>query len=68
MYIPCLFLFGRLQITLRFLATGESFRSLMYATRVHESSISRFIPVVCESLYRRLKGIYLKVSRYLVSQ
>ncbi|KAK9738518.1 hypothetical protein QE152_g9795 [Popillia japonica] len=54
---------SRLQVTLRYLATGESFRSLMYLSRIHESTISRFIPEVCEAIYRRLKHTYLKVPQ-----
>uniref|UniRef100_A0A1Y1LAJ7 DDE Tnp4 domain-containing protein n=1 Tax=Photinus pyralis TaxID=7054 RepID=A0A1Y1LAJ7_PHOPY len=52
---------NRLEITLRFLATGESYRSLMYSTRVHESTISRFIPEVCKAIYNKLKKKYLKM-------
>ncbi|KAJ8914353.1 hypothetical protein NQ315_011341, partial [Exocentrus adspersus] len=51
---------NRLQITLRFLATGETYRSLMYSTRVHESTISRFIPEVCNVIYQTLKSKYLQ--------
>ncbi|XP_046395260.1 uncharacterized protein LOC124162701 [Ischnura elegans] len=40
----------RLALTLRFLATGESFRSLMYSTRIHETTIGRIIPEVCSSI------------------
>lgn len=57
-YNVCIF---RLETTLRFLATGETYRSLMYATRIHESTISRFIPEVCQTIYNNLKGTYLKV-------
>ncbi|KAL1492534.1 hypothetical protein ABEB36_010774 [Hypothenemus hampei] len=32
----------------------------MYSTRIHESSISRFVPEVCEAIYSSLKDIYLK--------
>lgn len=53
--------FFRLETTLRFLATGETYRSLMYATRIHESTISRFIPDICEIIYNTLKDTYLKV-------
>ncbi|KAK4885921.1 hypothetical protein RN001_002192 [Aquatica leii] len=41
---------SKLEVTLRFLATGESFRSLMYATQIHESTVSRFIPEVCKAI------------------
>ncbi|XP_046395776.1 putative nuclease HARBI1 [Ischnura elegans] len=53
----------RLSLTLRFLATGETYRSLMYATRIHHSTISKIIPEVCKSIYRNLKGKYLQVPR-----
>lgn len=51
----------KLRITLRFLATGESFRSLMYSFRISESTISLFIPVVCEATYKNLNDTYLQV-------
>lgn len=54
-------MFFRLEITLRFLATGESFRSLMYYTRVHESTISRFIPEICTAICTVLESKYFKV-------
>lgn len=52
----------KLIVTLRYLATGESFRSLQFNYRISESAISRFIPVVCEAIYEELKGDYLKVG------
>lgn len=51
----------RLIITLRLLATGESFRSLRYTFRIGQSTISNIIPEVCETIYKNLKDIYLKV-------
>nr|CAH7743074.1 unnamed protein product [Callosobruchus chinensis] len=51
----------KLNVTLRFLATGETYRSLMYSTRIHESTISKFIPEVCKAIYKHLIGKYLRV-------
>ncbi|XP_050510944.1 uncharacterized protein LOC126887446 [Diabrotica virgifera virgifera] len=51
----------KLIITLRYLSTGETFRSLMYNYRVSESAISEFIPIVCRAIYDELKRDYLKV-------
>ena len=47
----------KIAITLRFLATGESYESLMYQFRVHSSTISKFIPVVCSKIYKTLGKI-----------
>ncbi|KAB0802358.1 hypothetical protein PPYR_04544 [Photinus pyralis] len=51
---------SKLETTLRFLATGDTYRSLMYSTRIHESTISRFVPQVCYIIYNFLKDEYLK--------
>ncbi|KAG8233303.1 hypothetical protein J437_LFUL012917 [Ladona fulva] len=45
----------RLAITLRFLATGETYRCLVYSSGIHESAISKIVPEVCRSIYRHLK-------------
>ncbi|KAH1016988.1 hypothetical protein HUJ05_007726 [Dendroctonus ponderosae] len=57
----CTSALDKLIITLRYLATGESFRNLMYNFRIHESTISLFIPVVLKAIYEELKDNYLKV-------
>ncbi|CAG5020848.1 unnamed protein product [Parnassius apollo] len=54
----------RLTITLRYLATGDSFKSLMYLFRVSAYSISTIVPEVCEALIEGLKE-YIKASKYL---
>ncbi|KAB0805388.1 hypothetical protein PPYR_02358 [Photinus pyralis] len=41
---------------------SESYRNLMYSTRIHESTISLFIPEVCKAIYLMLKDEYLQVS------
>ncbi|KAG5860736.1 hypothetical protein JTB14_038441 [Gonioctena quinquepunctata] len=53
----------KLTITLRFLATGESYRSLMYTFRMADSTISLFVPEVCRAIYNSLKEEYLQVPR-----
>ncbi|GBP70038.1 Protein ANTAGONIST OF LIKE HETEROCHROMATIN PROTEIN 1 [Eumeta japonica] len=45
----------KLEITLRFLATGDSFVSLEALYRVGKSTISQFIPVVCSEIATALK-------------
>ena len=49
----------KLAITLRFLATGESYESFMYQFRVHSCTIAKFIPVVCSKIYETFKGQFL---------
>ena len=51
----------KLAVTLRYLATGETFESLMYQYRIHRSTISQFIPTVCQAIYFTLKDEYLKL-------
>lgn len=44
----------QLAVTLRFLATGDSFASLMYLHRISKSSICNIIMNVCEALLKTL--------------
>jgi hypothetical protein len=45
----------RLALTLRFLATGDSYSSLQYLFRISKQSISSIIPEVCQALADVLK-------------
>jgi len=42
----------RLAITLRYLATGDSYMSLQYSFRVSNNAISRLIPETCEAIFQ----------------
>ncbi|KAG8180961.1 hypothetical protein JTE90_024710 [Oedothorax gibbosus] len=50
----------RLVVTLRFLASGDSYHSLMYAFRIPVCTISRIVQEVCAALYERGNGEFLK--------
>ena len=50
----------RLALTLRFLATGESFRSLEYQFRINRKAISYIVEDVCVALISTLSSKYLK--------
>jgi hypothetical protein len=50
------------QVTLHFMATGNSYHTLQYFFRVLKSSISNFIPEVCDAIYDSL-GEFIKVSK-----
>lgn len=46
----------KIAITLRYLATGDSYKSLMYSFRVAHNTISRIIPETCEAIIDHLSG------------
>ena len=56
----------RLVITLRFLATGETFKSLQYLFRVSDAAIGQIVPETCRAIYSRLRETHLKVCRLLM--
>jgi hypothetical protein len=61
----------RLVITLRFLETGETFKSLQYLFRVSNVTIDRIVPETCTAIYSRptLRQNHLKVRQiYSVSK
>lgn len=45
---------------LRFLATGESFKSLSFGYRISPSQITAFVPVVLKALQEKLTPLYLR--------
>ncbi|CAH2016057.1 unnamed protein product [Acanthoscelides obtectus] len=45
----------RLAVTLRYLASGDSFSSLMYTFRISKQVISKMVPEVCEAIISSLK-------------
>lgn len=55
-----------LLVTLRYLATGDSYYSLMYLSRISEPSISWIIPEVCRALIDVLDHV-VRVSKSLIA-
>ncbi|XP_048039833.1 uncharacterized protein LOC125279578 [Megalobrama amblycephala] len=53
----------RLAVTLRFLATGETYKSLSFQFRMGASTVSRIVAETCEALHLVLKEDYLKTPR-----
>ena len=53
----------KLCATLRFLASGASYKDLMYSFRIASSTISKFVPKVCNAIYRVLEEEYLKTPK-----
>lgn len=51
----------KLQVTLSFLATGNSYRNLQQSFRVSKAAISKFVPEVCNAIYEHLQD-FLQVK------
>ncbi|XP_050065032.1 uncharacterized protein LOC126553960 [Aphis gossypii] len=51
----------KLELALRYLATGDSYKTLQYMYRVGKSSICEFIPEVFEAIYEALK-VYIETK------
>lgn len=56
--IPCE---TRLMITLKYLSTGDSYRSLMHFFRVPHNTISGIVSLTCEAIFASLNAEHLKV-------
>lgn len=54
----------RLAITLRFIATGDSYRSLEFLSRISRKTISVIVPEVLQAIIDGLQEEYLKVIQY----
>ncbi|XP_065200002.1 uncharacterized protein LOC135843983 [Planococcus citri] len=51
----------RLAICLRFLASGETFRSLSFHFRLGESTVSIIVKEVCDAIWHRMANEYLPI-------
>nr|CAH7751080.1 unnamed protein product [Callosobruchus chinensis] len=56
----------RLAVTFRFLASGDSYKSLHITFKISSQIISNIVMEVCAALYRILKK-EVKVKKYLIS-
>ena len=54
---------ARLTLTLRFLATGETYRSLSYQFRISRSAISYIVKQVCSAINKCMAPLYLKTPQ-----
>ena len=52
---------ARLTVTIRFLATGETFRSLCFQFRISKGAISYIVRDVCNAINKNMSPLYLKV-------
>ena len=50
----------KIAVTLRYMATGESYRSLSFAFRVGHNTISLFVPQVCKAITEEYMGEVMK--------
>ena len=51
---------ARLAVTLRFLATGETFRSLSFQFRISKAAISYIVMEVCTAIFKNMAGQFLR--------
>ncbi|XP_023310757.1 protein ALP1-like [Anoplophora glabripennis] len=53
----------RLTATLRFLATGRSYKDLEFTTIMSKQSLSEIVPETCEAIYNVLRNVYMKFPK-----
>ena len=56
----------RLALTLRFLASGDSYKSLQYLFKISPQLISKIVPEVCNAIIKEMKNS-IKVRNFLFS-
>lgn len=56
----------RLAVTLRFLATGDSYKSLSYAFYLGFSTVQKIIPETCDIIWNALKDKYIPGNNSVV--
>ena len=54
---------ARLEATLLYLITGDTYSRLQYMTRIHQSTLGKIIPEVCQAIYETLGKDYLGSSQ-----
>ena len=52
----------KLAATICFLSTGESYKSFQFQFRIHNSTLSLFVPEVCQAIFNQQKEKYMKVT------
>ena len=56
----------KLAATIRFLSTVESYKSFQFEFRIHNSTLSLFVPEVCQAIFNRQKEKCMKVTIHFV--
>ena len=51
-----------LTATIRFLATGGTYKDVVYTTIISKQALSKLIPETCEAIFQVLRGEYLSLS------
>ena len=54
----------KLAVTIRFLASGTTYKDLGYQFGIHQTTLTKVIPEVCDAIYRRLSPEFMKVSLF----
>jgi hypothetical protein len=57
----------RLSVTLRYLATGNSYQDLKFSTAISPQLLSRIVPEICAVIYEELAGKYMKVINSFIT-
>ena len=52
----------KLAATICFLSTGQSYKSFQFQFRIHNSTLSLFVPEVCQAIFNQQKEKYMKVT------